>query len=316
MNRWESISPWLALGNVPTASTTICGTLIGYFTVTDRIDADVVVLGVLILLFHFSIFSLNDVYDRKLDRFANRPRKPLVSGTIQASRAKRVSYGILSIALLVSAFVFPWKASFMLYAGSAIGIVYNILAGRTSMGPFLLGIWAILAVYFGALIAGAPNVKTGLLALLTSVILVHLTYTADIFELEEDAYSLPKYLGVEATPELSFSTQSVLFEGLLISLKLLIVTAIVSHGRLIGIIAGVPLLAHIGYNVQYLRLYNSLGDQFYSTLFSFARTGILTLILALTAFVDIWLVAALVAFTLLWGFAGRLILFGSIKKHA
>jgi len=316
MIRWDSVSAWLALGNIPTASTTICGTLIGYFTVSDRVGADVVVLGVLLLFFHFSVFSLNDVYDRKLDRSANRPRKPLVSGRIQASRAKRVSYGILAIALLVSAFVFPWEASLMLYAGSVIGIVYNILAGRSSISPFLLGVWAILAVYFGAFVAGEPNLKTGLLALLTSVILIHLTYTANIFDLVEDAYSLPKHLGVDATPELSFSTPSVLFEGLLIGLKVLIVTAIVSHGRLIGIIAGVPLLAHIGYNVQYLRLNDSLGDQFYSTLFSFARTGILTLILALTAFIDLWLVAALVAFTLLWGFTGRLILFGSIKKHA
>lgn len=311
-NIWD----WLALGDVSKVGTTLSAPVIGYLTVTGQLSNDLMAIAAVVSLLHFSMFVLNDVYDYEIDAAADRTEKPLVVGRIETTTAEWIGLAGLVVGSLFAPLLFSPSTCLVLYFGIGIGLLYNRISSSTVYGPFLLGCWAGVAVLFGAMVAGIPTTATLLLAALIGIMLLHMTYVADVRDISDDVHTLPQALGIQDQGDyIEFSTASLALEVVLNVVKVGLVAAIISNGYYFGLIAVLALIPHLYYNTHYVFDAASSPEKFLDASARFYRTGMAVLVFGLAAYVDPVIVVLMIAATFSWGYGVKSALSRPKKVH-
>jgi 4-hydroxybenzoate polyprenyltransferase len=157
---------WLQLFRAPNVFTAMADVAMGYFFVAgDASPPETLALLVLASsLLYTAGMVLNDVYDFDIDA-KERPQRPLPSGRIALSIARRLGYALLIVGAAAG-----WAAGYM--SGEAdlpwrSGVVATLLAGcvvlydagvkRTFAGPLVMGGCRFLNVLLG--MSAAPHIS-------------------------------------------------------------------------------------------------------------------------------------------------------------
>jgi hypothetical protein len=157
MDRMKAYAQLLRIPNVFTAVADIAmgGMLAGGLQVDWRAWALLMLASALLYL---AGMVLNDVFDYELD-CVERPERPLPSGRISLSTARRLGWTLLSVgvgcALASAALRQPFGTASVIAAGAlAVAIVlYDALLKPTPVGPVAMGTCRALNVLLGASIA-------------------------------------------------------------------------------------------------------------------------------------------------------------------
>lgn len=307
---------WCRLGNLPTASTTVASTLIGYFTVTSRLTSSVLYMMVMVFLLHFFIFSHNDVCDLQYDRNSRREMKPLVQGQIDVHDARIVSYLGIICCVVISYLLFELFSFLFLIVGVFLGVTYNRISSISPVGPVLLSFWGGTSILFGATVAGRITQDVIIVSVLSGIMLLHFTYAADIIDLHADSENLAAFFGVQTTDNFyQIPVTARVFEQSLNSFKIGLVLLIIYWESWIGLIALPSLILHTVYNQKYLQGRYST-EFFKSYLFRFVRTGIISIMFVAVVYIDIINIIGMTLGVFLWGFGFRLWLYGSIRAYS
>ncbi|MGD0518587.1 MAG: UbiA family prenyltransferase [Thermoguttaceae bacterium] len=158
-----TVRDYLELMRLPNVFTSMADVAMGFLFVRELAGAiDAWLLGILLAsssLLYIAGVVLNDVFDLELDSH-QRPYRPLPSGRISPSAARRLGWG-----LLFAGAASGWAAAFligdMLPGAIAVILVISILiydAGLkfTALGPVLMGACRMFNVLLGMSAAGGP----------------------------------------------------------------------------------------------------------------------------------------------------------------
>jgi 4-hydroxybenzoate polyprenyltransferase len=158
-----SLRDYLELMRLPNVFTSMADVAMGFLFVRELTSAiDAWLLAVLLAassLLYIAGVVLNDVFDLELDSH-ERPDRPLPSGRISPSAARRFGWGLLTAGVMLG-----WAASFlignMLPGAIVVILVASILiydAGLkfTVIGPVLMGACRMFNVLLGMSAAGTP----------------------------------------------------------------------------------------------------------------------------------------------------------------
>ncbi len=149
---------FLQLFRAPNVFTAIADVLMGFLFVVG-LPQPVGVLVVLIAtscLLYTSGMVLNDVFDFDVDA-KERPYRPLPSGRISLSTAKRVGYAMLvsgvllgwCASILQGDFSAPWRSGAIATVLAIFVVLYNVWAKRTAFGPIFMGACRFFNVLLG-----------------------------------------------------------------------------------------------------------------------------------------------------------------------
>jgi len=158
-----TLRDYLELMRLPNVFTSMADAAMGFLFVRELTGAiDAWLLGILLgasSLLYLAGVVLNDVFDLELDSH-QRPFRPLPSGRISPSAARRLGWGLLFAGAAAG-----WAAAFLigniLPGAIAVILVISILiydAGLkfTALGPVLMGACRMFNVLLGMSAAGGP----------------------------------------------------------------------------------------------------------------------------------------------------------------
>lgn len=148
------IAAWLRLLRLPNLLTVPGDPIAGYLLAAGTaaaVDARLVYLVLVALLFYAAGLIMNDVVDMATDR-AERPDRPLASGRIDARVARTAAVACLVAGLALARAAGPASLLTALALAAAIAL-YNVLFKATALGPLAMGLCRGLSVLLGASLA-------------------------------------------------------------------------------------------------------------------------------------------------------------------
>ena len=171
--RVPNLRAYLELVRPPNLFTAAADVLAGYLTVAapDRIDGEQLSLLVVstVCLYGGGVV-LNDYFDEAVDR-VERPERPLPSGRVTRSGARRLAVGLFVMGGLTAAEV--GVTSLALALGIAFAAAfYDAIGKRTPLGPLNMGLCRLLNLLLGVSAVPALLVDRLPLAIL---LMVHIT---------------------------------------------------------------------------------------------------------------------------------------------
>lgn len=147
----QELRQYLILIRPPNVFTVLTNILVGYFSLTNPVDANGVHLSMLMAsssLLYVSGIVFNDYFDLEIDR-KERPGRPLPSGRISRQSALALAITTLMAANVVALLVSVTSA--MISAAlTVVIIVYDYRAKRGIAGPAMMGLARFLNVFLGA----------------------------------------------------------------------------------------------------------------------------------------------------------------------
>ena len=158
---------YLQLFRLPNLFTAMAEVTMGYLFVhvsLEPVGVYVSLLGASCLLYTAGMV-LNDVYDVQVDA-RERPQRPLPSGRISISLARRLGFGMLLLGLglgwsagYVSNHegIIAWHSGAVVTALAACVVLYDAVLKVTSVGPLLMGTCRMLNVLLGMSVAVPPD---------------------------------------------------------------------------------------------------------------------------------------------------------------
>jgi len=159
---------YLQLARLSNAFTAPSNVISGYLIVTPISELDSLNLVTLILSSTFLYVSgviFNDYFDIEIDR-KERPSRPLPSGSIPKQRAKKIAFGLMILAIILSLTV-SWTSFAIAVFLSGIIIAYNYgLKHNKFSNPITMGSARFLNVILGASPAFNLSLQTNSLQLI------------------------------------------------------------------------------------------------------------------------------------------------------
>src|SRR5215212_9235520 len=170
----SGLRAYLELVRVPNLFTAAADVLAGYLTVTagrGTFDAEQLTwLLVSTVCLYAGGVVLNDYFDEAVDR-VERPERPLPSGRVTRSAARRLAVGLLIMGGLAAATVGPLSLGLAL-AIALSASVYDAIGKRTALGPLNMGFCRFLNLLLRA--SAAPDLLLNRLTL-ALLLMVHVT---------------------------------------------------------------------------------------------------------------------------------------------
>ena len=158
-----TIKSYLQLFRVPNQFTAIADITAGYLLAHSSLKPHSTYVGLLICscLLYSAGLVLNDVYDVDQDR-RERPQRPLPSGRISVTFAKRLGYTLLVAGIVVGWFcgywlsesaAMAWRSGTLATLLAAFVLGYNRLWKSTFFGPLAMGACRLLNILLGVSLA-------------------------------------------------------------------------------------------------------------------------------------------------------------------
>ena len=165
---------YLELLRLPNLFTAAADVLAGYLTVTagrGTFDAERLTwLLVSTVCLYAGGVVLNDYFDEPIDR-VERPERPLPSGRVTRSAARRLAVGLYIMGGLAAATVGPLSLALAL-AIALSASVYDAIGKRTALGPLNMGFCRFLNLLLG--VSAAPDLLLNRLTF-ALLLMVHVT---------------------------------------------------------------------------------------------------------------------------------------------
>lgn len=166
----KGLRAYLELVRLPNLFTAAADVLAGYLTVAvgEGEPEKLFWLLVATVCLYAGGVVLNDYFDYSVDR-RERPERPLPSGRVSLSTARRLAVGFFVMAALAGASVGPVSLALALAIAGAAA-VYDALGKHTALGPLNMGLCRFLNLLLG--VSAAPDLLVDRLPL-AALLLVH-----------------------------------------------------------------------------------------------------------------------------------------------
>ena len=262
------IRDYLELGRAPGAMATAMLPVVGAYTSTNMPTIpEVIALTIIGIFAHFSIGSLNEIIDRKIDaNIGELSHKPLVRRSVSISRAKYFSIITFVVSITTTLLIFNNTISilFIIIAGS-FAALYDIWGKYiTFTYDTTLSFGCAVFVIFGASSIGSVTTHTIFAAIIVFFTMMSAQWYAGMKDVENDRkFSIPTTAvrwGYKYSKKLKVSDRNICYT---ISLKsIILITLLFSF--LMGIVISTVYLMLIVLLVipcQVFLIYKTLGKQ-------------------------------------------------------
>ncbi|MFA5772236.1 MAG: UbiA family prenyltransferase [Thermoplasmata archaeon] len=190
------IRDYLELGRAPGAMATAMLPVVGAYTSSNTPTLlDVIALMIIGAFAHFSMGSLNEIMDRKVDaNIKELSHKPLVSGRVDTTSAKYFSMVtcIVSVAAVLLLFNNKFSTLFIIIAG-CFAALYNIWGKYIAIAyDVTLSLGCAFFVFFGASCIGTITIHTIFVSLIVFITVSSVQWYAGMKDVENDRkFSIP-----------------------------------------------------------------------------------------------------------------------------